>query len=174
MAARFDPQKDFETFFRGIAIVKEQIPELIVFLVGGYGTDENNKALEEMIQTEKLEGTIRALGFIASIKDFYNGVDLFVLSSHGEGSPRVIGEAMASGTPCVASDVGDCREVIADTGFVVSKGSAKELASAITEFFLSEDHDRQNLRFRARQRIVQNYHLDQMIPMYVKKYNQCL
>lgn len=174
MAARFDPQKDFETFFRAIAIAKERIPELIVFLVGGYGTDEDNKALKEMIQIEKLEGTIRALGFISSIKDFYNGIDLFVLSSHGEGFPRVIGEAMASGTPCVASDVGDCREVISNTGFVVSKGSAKELASAITEFFLSEDHDRQDLGFRARQRIVQNYHLGQMISMYVKKYRGCI
>ncbi len=174
MAARFDPQKDFETFFKAIAIAKERIPELVVFLVGGKGTRNDNKALSTMIDRTGMEGTIRALGLVPSINDFYNGVELLVLSSHGEGFPRVIGEAMASGTPCVASDVGDCRAVIGDTGFVVSRNAPGELANAILQFFSTSDEGRQALRVRSRERIVRNYNLNQMISLYVEKYKQCI
>jgi len=174
MAARFDPQKDFETFFKAIAITKERIPELTVLLVGGYGADKDNDLLRAMIEKFGIEENTSALGFVSSINDFYNGVDLFVLSSHGEGFPRVIGEAMASGTPCVAADVGDCREVIGDTGFVVSRNAPEELANAIVRFCSTSNEGRQALKVRSRENIVRNYQLNRMISLYIEKYRECL
>jgi glycosyltransferase involved in cell wall biosynthesis len=174
MAARFDPQKDFRTFLEAIALVRAQMPEIIALLVGGYGIHGDNKSLDAMIEEQGLEKNILVLGFIPSIREFYNGIDLLVLSSHGEGFPRVIGEAMASGTPCVASDVGDCREVIEDAGFVITSGASKDFADAVVQFFSASEDHRQALGVRSRDRIVRNYHLSQMIAGYVEKYKECI
>ena len=39
-------------------------------------------------------------------------LDLYLSPSHGEGFPNSIGEAMSSGVPCIATNVGDCRKII--------------------------------------------------------------
>ena len=52
-------------------------------------------------------------------------------SSHGEGFPNVLAEAMLCGVPCIATNVGDSSKIIGDLGIVVSPKDANSLADAI-------------------------------------------
>ncbi|MCP4152423.1 MAG: glycosyltransferase family 4 protein [bacterium] len=52
----------------------------------------------------------------SEVAEYLNAADVFVLTSHLEGSPNVVKEAMACNCPIVGTDVGDVKEVIANTG----------------------------------------------------------
>ncbi len=80
-----------------------------------------------------------------------SAADLFVLATRNEGWANVILEAMACGTPVVATDVGGNREVVADSslGLIVPFGDSGRLQAAISEG-LSRHWDRDSIRDYAR------------------------
>ena len=73
-------------------------------------------------------------GFRDDMPDVFAGLDLLVLSSvSGEGSPAVVKEAMAAGTPLVATALDGLEEIVQDArhGLLVPPGNAPALGRAI-------------------------------------------
>jgi glycosyltransferase involved in cell wall biosynthesis len=103
------------------------------------------------------------------MRAFLSAMDLVVSSSrYGEGFSNVLGEAMACGTPCVATDVGDARLILGDTGTVVAPGDPPALAAAVAAFAARPEAARQELGRRARERVVEQFSL----PAVVRRYEQ--
>lgn len=71
----------------------------------------------------------------------YNSLDLVVQSSHTEGMPNVILEALAMETPVIATNVGGTSEAIIHhhTGILVQRGDTQELSERILEFIRNPD-----------------------------------
>jgi glycosyltransferase involved in cell wall biosynthesis len=93
----------------------------------------------------------------------YGGMDFLVSASLSEGLPNAIGEAMACGVPCIATNVGDCATLIGDTGIVVPAGDVQALSRAILRMLALGPEQRILLGARARQRIIDEYSIAEMV-----------
>jgi glycosyltransferase involved in cell wall biosynthesis len=108
---RLHYQKNFPLFLEVAAAVSARIPEA-VFVIAGEGPDL--AALEELSRKLGLATRVRFLGFIKEMAELYQNLDLLLLTSHFEGTPLTVLEALAMGVPVVASEVDGVAEVLED------------------------------------------------------------
>lgn len=171
MVARFDPMKDLDTFFRAAKRLLEKTPQTHFVLIG-YRLDADNPDLRRIIERYQIDAHVHLLGRQDDLHLLYPQMDIFTLTSLGEGFPNVIGEAMACGVPCVATDVGDVKLVIGDTGFVVAPKDADRLAGAWNQLVQLDKERRIQMGRAARRRIVAHYSLDTVQRTYLDLYEQ--
>ncbi len=133
---RLTPQKGFPTLLQAFAELRQSMPCRLLILGEGAQRGE----LEALIRRLGLEESVRMPGFDSNPYRYMSRADLFVLSSFFEGSPNVLKEALALGTPCVASDCqSGPREILQDGRFgrLVPVGDAAALAQAMAETLVS-------------------------------------
>lgn len=132
MVARFDPQKDHATLVAALArLARAGTPFCCV--LAGTGIDDGNRNLRKGIDDAGLGQAIRLLGRRDDVPAVMNALDVHVLSSCGEAFPNVLAEALACGTPCVTTDVGDAALIVGNTGWVVPARDPDALAGALVE-----------------------------------------
>src|SRR6185312_4545208 len=106
IVGRFHPMKDHRTFVSAAAVARKSLANLRILMVGE-GLGPENGVLDEWLHTAGMRDACLRLGRRRDLPALYAAMDLCVLSSRiGEGFPNVLGEAMACGVPCVATDVG--------------------------------------------------------------------
>lgn len=76
------------------------------------GEGPAGKSMERSAAAAGIAGRVSLLGRLPSVAEWMRAADVFCLPSHSEGSPNVITEALACGTPVVASDVGGIPELV--------------------------------------------------------------
>jgi glycosyltransferase involved in cell wall biosynthesis len=97
--------------------------------------------------------------------------DVVVSSSRfGEGFSNVLAEGMACGLPAVATDVGDARLIIGDTGILVPPNDPPALAAAIRALSRETEAARAERGARARARIVENFSMARAVERYQELY----
>ena len=164
--ARFDPLKDHRNLLRALAILKGRSNTPFCLLVGT-GMEPDNPALSAMITEEGVADQVRLLGRRTDIPAVMNAIDLHVMSSSSEAFPNVLAEAMACGTPCVSTDVGDAAEIVGPTGRIVPPGNPDALATAISELLADQASPAWTARREAaRRRVSDRYSLARMIDSY--------
>jgi len=177
MVARYHPQKDHRNLLDALAVLAERHPELVCLLVGT-GMEPANAELAAAVAERGLVRNVRLLGPRYDIATIMNGLDLHILSSAClEGFPNVVAEAMACGTPCVATDVGETRAIVGTTGWIVAPGDSRALAQAIEHAIAARCSDPTawgQRRQAARARIADNYSLPRMVERYEAAWRQML
>jgi glycosyltransferase involved in cell wall biosynthesis len=102
------------------------------FVCIGDGPPRYRESLKRRAAELGLTDRLIWAGHRSDMPAVYGAFDVLVSSSaFGEGFPNVVAEAMACGTPCVVTDVGDSAEVVGDLGRVVPPGDAPTLAEAV-------------------------------------------
>jgi len=118
---------------------KSQIPNFKLLVIGD---GPHKEQLLKEIKENNLDNFIEVLGAVPNEKivDYYGRADIFIMPSMEEGFPRVLLEAMASGVPYVASDVGAVREISSETAqrFLVKSGEVEKFAQKI-QILLSDE-----------------------------------
>ncbi len=115
-------------------------------IAGGIGRSGRYAgALRDTVKNLHLEEHVRFVGDVPqnTIAGLMNAADVFCLASSSEGWPNVVNEALACGTPVVATDVGAIRQLLPsrDYGSIVPTGDVEALAGALREA-LARDWDR--------------------------------
>ena len=171
MVGRFHPQKNHLGLLKALSIVKKSYDDF-KFLLIGRDLNNDNLILSNEIKKHNLESDILLLNQRSDMPFVMNALDINVLSSSsGEGFPNVLAEAMACGTPCVTTNIGDAALIVDDTGWVSPPNDPIALSSAIIEAIEEKSHDEESWTLRkqnCRSRIVENFSLDKMIRDYHK------
>lgn len=132
IVAHLTSVKNPARFVRVAALVHQEMPDVRFVMVGGGVMRDELLAL---IDDLNLNGVIELLGERPDVPELLRQMDVFVLTSNLEGTPNAVLEAMASGLPCVVTDVGDCRSLIegSGAGFVVPVDDEIEMAEYVVK-----------------------------------------
>lgn len=166
LVARFDPMKDHHTFLEAAGrIAHEQ--SSVHFVLAGKGIEQLAGIVDEM----GLGARVHLLGERSDIPRIMAALDILALSSaFGEGFPNVVGEAMACGIPCVATDVGDAASIIGETGIVVQPRDPAGMADAWKQLIEMPDAERQALGKDARRRVERLFSIESIVGRYQSLY----
>lgn len=169
---RFNYDKDYACFIQTAANLSKQYSS-IRFLLVGQGLSSDNMELIRLIKQTGYVTRFTLLGERSDIPVCLSTIDIFCLHSRTEGFPNVLGEAMAMGVPCVATDVGDTAMLLKDTGCIlVKKENTIELADGIKKMLGLTFNERQVIGTNARQRISQLFSMDQCRSKYEAIYTR--
>lgn len=165
LIGRLHQHKDHRTFIRAARVVADHFPD--AHFVGA-GEEQTYSAVDlwSWVDSAKLRHRFHWLGVRRDVPTIDASLDVLVCSSTTEGFPNVVGEAMACGVPCVATDVGECAEVVGDTGRIVPKESPQRLGKAIIDLLQMSRAERVSLGEAARQRVVERYDIHRIVGRY--------
>ena len=130
--ARLSTEKGIDILLSAMSRLIREQPSCKCIIVGeGYLKEK----LIDQIESLGLKRHVFLDGFQSDVRPYLKSADAFVLTSHIEGLPFSVLEAMACGLPCIVTNVGGNAEAVIDTvnGFVVSPGSVDEVVRAISE-----------------------------------------
>jgi glycosyltransferase involved in cell wall biosynthesis len=170
LIARYDPMKDHSTFLAAAAEVHRKYPNAY-FILCGKDVDARNKNLLGSITDLELLPHVRLMGIREDVHRITAAFDIACSSScFGEGFCNAIGEAMACGVPCVATDIGDARDIVGDTGTIVPPGDVRAFANALIDFISLGPKGRTTIGLEARTRIVHHFDVTAMAARYEHLY----
>ncbi len=152
MVARLDTLKDHPTFFRAL----ELLPNTVALLIGS-GTESLGP-----------RPNVYRLGERHDVARLLAACDIIVCSSISEGFPNTLIEGMAVGLPAVATDSGDARRIVGDTGIIVPVGDARALADGITTLLSEPAEQRSARQMAARERVATCFSLDRTVSEFDK------
>lgn len=149
---RFNLDKDHASFVKAAGQLAARDRRLR-FLMVGQDLDAANAELMGWIRATGCPERFVLLGERRDAPVCLAAMDIFCLSSRTEAFPNVVGEAMAMGLPCVATDVGDVAVLMADTGVLVPRADPAALAHGVARLAGLGAGYRAQLGWRARERI---------------------
>lgn len=136
MVARFEDPKNQFFLIQALCKLSEQLNWQIDFL----GEGPNLQKCKDLVEANNLEQKVIFHGQSFKVKDFLNQADIFVLISNYEGFPLTILEAMSTGLPIIASDVGGIKEsVSAENGYLILNSDIGTLSDSIKELIIDKE-----------------------------------
>ena len=164
--ARWAPMKDHVNLLRAAKLLRDRGQRLHIVLAGT-GIDPRNHALMRSTGELDLSANVTLLGERDDVPALMPGLDLFVLPSRwGEACPLVLGEAMAAGVPCVATDIGDSGLIVDDPARVVPPADSAALADAIAGVIQMKPALREQVSCQCRSLMLRRFSLSGMSEKY--------
>ncbi len=169
---RVTPIKDVKTMIQAFAFAKEKVPNLKLWIMGPCDEDEE--------YAQECYDLVDALGVSdivftgrVNITEYLGRMDLTILTSISEGQPLTILESFAAKKPVIATDVGNCRELLygneddtfGEAGILTHIMNLEEIAEAMVEMAENEKR-RLAMGENGYQRLMNGYKIEDMKKKY--------
>ena len=129
---RFSKEKGIENFIEAASILLKAGENIDFFI---YGSGEMRDGIETYISQNGFDEKVHVIGWVPhkELSKYLNDLKLIVIPSYTEGLPNIMVEAMACGTPVLATDVGSIRDFIIDgkTGFILPNNNPESISDNI-------------------------------------------
>jgi glycosyltransferase involved in cell wall biosynthesis len=161
IAARLDPMKDHKVFLDAARLF-QQSGRKAKFICVGDGPD--GEKLREYAGNAGIAETVIWPGSRNDMPAIYSAMDINTLTSAwGEGFPNTIAESMACGTACVATVVGDSREILLDDSYSIPVGDAEALFEFWRNYADLDTTTRQQISKDSREKICTSFSPGKMV-----------
>lgn len=161
--------KDYATLQAAVQCLSERLPaQPLVFLVVGEGSQQEQVGNATIKYIAPVKNSER-------IAQYYQSADIYIHAARADNFPNTVMEALACGTPIVATAVGGIPEQIEDgkTGFLVPPQSPQDMASAIQQILQNPDL-RQRMSRQAAETAQLRFDVNRMIEEYLSWYKEIL
>jgi len=163
--------KRHNDFVRAAARIVSRFPETHFVLAGVDTTGDVRKQLEQLVIELELKDCFHFLGWVDEAEGLLCALDVFVSASETESFGLAMAEAMAAGTPVVATRTEGAQEIIEDqkTGLLVPIGDVERIAGAVITL-LGDPERRRAMGSRAHQAAKTKFSLNRMVDEIEKIY----
>ncbi len=181
MICSFKRQKNHAMFFRMAKRVLDRNPDVVFLCVGAalhgglQGSDAYHKQMGELVDSLGLSDAMRFVANQDDLRALYNLCDVTVLTSEREGTPNVLLESMACGTPVVATDVADNALIVPEgrVGYIVGLNADDAMADRVL-VLLGDEAKRTAMGLAAREWVASEFSVAAMAAKTAAVYREVL
>lgn len=166
--ANLRPQKDHLTLIRAFAQLSQKHPEVSLHLIGAESDQSYADHVKHDVTAQGLN-QVYFYGVVEGINNLLEHAQIGVLSSVSEGLPMALLEYAAAGLPVVTTDVGACKAVVGDYGFVVPSKNPDELYMALSKAIKNYESARAKAE-KLKAQVKANYSEAAVIPRLIEFY----
>lgn len=152
---RLHAVKGWDLFCRAAASVLRHRRD-VIFVMAGPASDTEIQELHRLLNKLGIASAVRFIGFEGDAPRYLAMLDILVSPSRSEGFPNAVVEAMASGVPCVVTDVADNASIVGETGVVVDP-KVESIGRGIQSLLDLGATDRDAIATAVRQRAVTRF-----------------
>lgn len=172
-AGRYARQKNIPSLLNAFSKIIKKYNSLYLHMVGR-DINKNNMELENLVKRLGIKKKVFFLNEQKNLFEFYNGIDLLVLTSHSESFPNVVAESMLCSTPVLSSNAGCAKKIIKDFGFVILNNDTNSIFKGLKKSINLFEKNKKQLKFlknKARIQIQKNFSIQKMAESYLKIWN---
>ncbi len=168
-AGRYAKQKNIHSMLIAFSKITKNYNNVYLYMVGK-NISVKNTELNTLILDLKIKNKVKILKEQKNLIEFYNGIDLLILTSHSESFPNVIAESMLCSTPVLSSNAGCSKKIINDCGFVIMKNDYLSITNGFKKslnIFQNKKKKWKNLQINSRKQIINNFSIEKMANSYL-------
>jgi glycosyltransferase involved in cell wall biosynthesis len=167
----FHQVKGQDNFVKAAAIVAPGHIK-VRFLMVGADCDEHNANLMSWIHEHNLQNFFVLLGERDDVSVCLAAMDVFCMPSRTEGFPNGLGEAMAMGLPCVATEVGDTAVLAGGTAVLVPAQDEQALARGLLEVIALPKEQRNEMGKRSKEQVIAEFSIEKACERFTAVYQE--
>ena len=171
-AGRYAKQKNIQSLLHAFSQISKNYENVYLYMVGK-DISVQNEELFNKVSDLNIKNKVFFLNEQKNLLQFYNGIDLLLLTSHSESFPNVIAESMLCSTPVLSSNAGCSKKIIGKYGLVLKKNDYLSITKGLKKIinrFINKKKKWKHLKKNVRLQIQKNFSIEKMTNNYLKNW----